>query len=250
MDFVRELSRAEREVENLDTFFGRLWNLISPLLSALIYYVFIYIVQGGHQGTPFFLHLVLGVFIFEFIMVAVMRGSTSIVGASGLINNTAFPKVLMPIGSTWTAFQLLIPALSIYIIFHLALRQPITLAGLQFIPGLILLTLFTAGLTMFAATAQVYFRDTNALAPFILRMLMFAAPVMYFPEQAKEVLGGKFIALLNPLFCLIQIVSGSAVRGDTFDAWTWIIASCWSIGMLLVGFSFLVTREGEFAARI
>ena len=65
-EFVLELSRAEREEEHLDTVFGQLWSVISPLLSAGIYYLFIFVVQGGHQGPEFFLHLVAGIFIFEF----------------------------------------------------------------------------------------------------------------------------------------------------------------------------------------
>ena len=62
--FVLELSRAERAEEQLDTFFGQLWTVISPLLSAAIYYLFIFVVQGGHQGPEYFLHLVAGIFIF------------------------------------------------------------------------------------------------------------------------------------------------------------------------------------------
>ena len=66
-EFVLELSKAEREEENLDTFFGQLWSVISPLLSAGIFYLFIFVVQGGHQGPELFLHLVAGIFISDFI---------------------------------------------------------------------------------------------------------------------------------------------------------------------------------------
>ena len=33
-EFVLELSRAERAEEHLDTVFGQLWSVLSPLLSA------------------------------------------------------------------------------------------------------------------------------------------------------------------------------------------------------------------------
>ena len=49
-EFVLELSRAERAEEHLDTVFGQLWSVLSPLLSAGVYYLFIFVVQGGHQG--------------------------------------------------------------------------------------------------------------------------------------------------------------------------------------------------------
>lgn len=248
--FVRALSRAERSEEQLDTVFGSLWSILSPLLSAAIYYLFIFVVQGGHQGRTFFLHLVAGIFIFEFISTAATRGSTSIVRAASLISNTSFPRALLPTADVLTAFKVFTPAMAVYSVFHLAIRQPISLATLQVIPAVVLMIVLSLGMAMFTATAQVYFRDTVALAPFVLRLLMFASPVLYYPEQAKEILGGPLLAILNPFFCVVEIFSGSLARGATFDIWTWLIACAWSFGFLIAGFVFLVTREGEFAARL
>ena len=248
--FVLELSRAERAEEHLDTVFGQLWSVLSPLLSAGVYYLFIFVVQGGHQGTEFFLHLVAGIFIFELVSTAGTRGATSIVRAGALINNTSFPRVLLPLTDILTAFRDLLPAMFIYAIFHFALSAPVYLASLQAILALVLLVMFASGLAMFASTAQVYFRDTQALMPFVLRLTMFLSPVLYFPEQAKALLDGRLLAIFNPVFCMVQIFSGSLVRGDTFDLWTWVIAIFWATASFIGGFWFLVSREGEFAARI
>ena len=249
-EFVIELSKAEREEEHLDTVFGQLWSVISPLLSAGIYYLFIFVVQGGHQGPEFFLHLVAGIFIFEFISTAATRGSTSIMRAGALINNTSFPRVLLPLTDVLTAFRVFIPSVFVFAVFQISLQVPLKVESLQAIPALILILLFTSGLAMFAAAAQVYFRDTQALMPFILRLTMFVSPVLYFPEQAKALFDGRLLTTLNPIFCMVQIFSGSIVRGDTFDVWTWLIAIFWAIVSFVGGFWFLVTREGEFAARI
>lgn len=249
-EFVLELSRAEREEEHLDTVFGQLWSVISPLLSAGVYYLFIFVVQGGHQGPEFFLHLVAGIFIFEFVSTAATRGANSIIRAGALINNTSFPRALLPLTDVLTAFRVFIPAMFVYAVFQLALQVPTSLAALQAVPALILIILFTSGLAMFAAAAQVYFRDTQALMPFVLRLTMFASPVLYYPEQAKALFDGRLLTTLNPIFCMVQIFSGSLVRGDTFDLWTWLIAIFWAVISFVGGFWFLVTREGEFAARI
>ena len=249
-EFVLELSRAEREEEHLDTVFGQLWSVISPLLSAGVYYLFIFVVQGGHQGPEFFLHLVAGIFIFEFVSTAATRGANSIIRAGALINNTSFPRALLPLTDVLTAFRVFIPAMFVYFVFQVALQMPTSLAALQAVPALLLIILFTSGLAMFAAAAQVYFRDTQALMPFVLRLTMFASPVLYYPEQAKALFDGRLLTTLNPIFCMVQIFSGSLVRGDTFDVWTWLIAIFWAVISFVGGFWFLVTREGEFAARI
>ena len=249
-EFVTEMSRVDRENEHLDTFFGKLWSIISPLLSAAVYYLFIFVIQGAHQGPERFLHLMLGIFIFEFLTTAATRGSNSIIGATGLINNTQFPRILLPLTQVLTSWRIFLPSLGVYAVFHVVLQQPITIYALQAIPALFLIIIFSTGLAMFASTAQVYFRDTASLMPFILRLVMFASPVLYFPEQAKEMLGGLFITMANPIFCMVEIFSGSIVRGGTFGIWTWLIASFWALLTFIGGFTFLVTREGEFAARL
>lgn len=249
-EFVLELSRAERAEEQLDTFFGQLWSVISPLLSAAIFYLFIFVVQGGHQGPKYFLHLVAGIFIFDFVSTAAARGSLSVMKAGALINNTSFPRALLPLSDVLTAFRVFIPSIFVFAVFQITLSVPIQVESLQAIPALFLIILFTSGLAMFAATAQVYFRDTQALMPFILRLTMFISPVLYFPEQAKALFDGRLLTIFNPLFCMIQIFSGSIVRGDTFDGWTWFMAIFWATVSFVGGFWFLVSREGEFAARI
>jgi teichoic acid transport system permease protein len=249
-EFVLELSKAERAEEHLDTVFGQLWSVLSPLLSAGVYYLFIFVVQGGHQGKDFFLHLVAGIFIFELVSTAGTRGATSIVRAGALINNTSFPRVLLPLTDILTAFRVFLPAMFIFAIFQIALGGTLYIASFQAILALGLLVMFASGLAMFASTAQVYFRDTQALMPFALRLTMFLSPVLYFPEQAKALLDGRFLAVFNPVFCMVQIFSGSLVRGDTFDIWTWVLAISWATLSFVGGFWFLVSREGEFAARI
>ena len=249
-EFVQELSRSERAEEQLDTVFGQLWSVISPLLSAAIYYLFIFVVQGQQQGREFFLHLMAGIFIFEFISTAAARGATSVVRAGALITNTSFPRALLPIADVITALRVFFPAMAVYFAFHIAIGQPFRIEMLQAVPAFLLILVFGCGVAMFASTAQVYFRDTVALLPFLLRLLMFASPVLFFPEQAKSIFTGHLLTLLNPIFCMIQIFSGSLVRADTFDHWTWIIACSWSFGAFVVGFLFLISREGEFAARV
>jgi hypothetical protein len=150
----------------------------------------------------------------------------------------------------FTAFRVFIPSIFVYALFQITLGVPIRVESLQAIPALFLIILFISGLAMFAATAQVYFRDTQALMPFILRLTMFISPVLYYPEQAKALFDGRLLTIFNPLFCMIQIFSGSIVRGDTFDGWTWFMAIFWATVSFVGGFWFLVSREGEFAARI
>jgi ABC-type polysaccharide/polyol phosphate export permease len=248
--FVHELANAERRAEHLDTVFGNLWIVLSPLFMAAIYFLLIFVLQGSHQGSAYFLHLVAGIFLFNFISIAAARGASSITSAGRLIMNTSFPRALLPITATWAALIQFLPTMIVYFIFHIVLRQPFGWAMLSAIPALGLVIVFTAGLSMITATAQVYFRDTKSLLPFVMRIWMYITPVLYLPGKIAELSSLTWLQWANPLFKTFEIWAGSIVRLETFSASTWIVASTWSFGFFILGALLLLSREGEFAVRL
>lgn len=248
--FVYELASAERRAEHLDTVFGNLWSVISPLFMAGIYYLLIFVLQGSHQGTEYFLHLVAGIFLFNYISIAAARGANSITGAGRLIMNTSFPRALLPITASWAALIQFFPTMIIYFVFHLVAGEPFGWAMLQAIPALFLVVVFTTGFAMIVATAQVYFRDTRSLLPFVTRIWMYITPVLYFPELLSSLTSLTWLTWANPLFYSVEIWSGALVRLDTFSMATWVIAIAWSFASFLIGFFLLLSREGEFAVRL
>ena len=248
--FVHELANAERRAEHLDTVFGNLWTIISPLFMAGIYFLLIFVLQGSHQGSAYFLHLVAGVFLFNFISIAAVRGASSITSAGRLIMNTSFPRALLPLTATWAALIQFLPTMIVYVIFHLILRQPFGLMMLQAIPALLLVIFFTAGLSMVTATAQVYFRDTKSLLPFVLRIWMYITPVLYLPSKIQELPSLTWLQWVNPLFRVFEIWAGSLVRLETFSWSIWLTAILWAVGSFLFGMLLLLSREGEFAVRL
>lgn len=248
--FVHELANAERRAEHLDTVFGNLWTILSPLFMAAIYYLLIFVLQGSHQGSPYFLHLVAGIFLFNFISIAAARGASSITSAGRLIMNTSFPRALLPITATYAALIQFLPTMLVYFVFHIVLRQPFGWNMLQAIPALLLVVLFTAGLSMITATAQVYFRDTKSLLPFVMRIWMYITPVLYLPGKIQELGSLMWLQWANPLFRVFEIWAGSLVRLETFSLTIWLTAAIWSVATFAFGFLLLLSREGEFAVRL
>ena len=248
--FIYELSRAEERVDQMDTFFGRLWSVLSPLFMAGIYYLLVIVLSGGKQGPEFFLHLVTGVFIFNFISTAAVRSSKSITGSGRLIMNTAFPRALLPLTQTWIAFRQLMPSLIILCLFFQIFGLAWKIQMIYAIPGIALAFIFTAGLSMLTATSQVYIRDTRNLLPFVMRIAMYLSPVLYFPEQIKTLTDKPWLTSLNPVFAIIEVTSGSFARAESFPLQIWLVAIFWSIVSLVAGSLLLLSREGEFAVRI
>uniref|UniRef100_UPI003FA6F6D7 ABC transporter permease n=1 Tax=Streptomyces sp. CA2R106 TaxID=3120153 RepID=UPI003FA6F6D7 len=80
---------------------GQLWQVMTPLLNAAVYYLIFGILIGTHRGVDNFIaFLVTGVFIFTFTQSSVLSGVKSISGNLGLIRALHFPRASMPIAFT------------------------------------------------------------------------------------------------------------------------------------------------------
>lgn len=247
---MHEFSLSQRRLEHMDTFFGQLWTIMSPLFMAVVYYALIFIINGGHQGSAFFVHLISGVFFFSFISTTARRSATSITGAGRLIMNAAFPRAILPLTETWTAFLQVLPAFVVLLVLQFSILHNFGWQLLLAIPALFSAFIFATGLGMVLATANVYFRDTVAILPYITRLWMYASPVLYLPETVFKMTSHDWLLSLNPIFDTLRIWSGSIVQLQTFGWQTWAISFAWGIGMFIFGSLLFLSREGEFAVRI
>jgi ABC-type polysaccharide/polyol phosphate export permease len=116
------------------------------------------------------------------------------------------------------------------------------------IPLLALLLVMASGLAMIVSALQVYFRDLKNLMPYLLRVWLFASPVLYFADQMPEKY--RFLLDVNPLGQLLSAWSDVINLGQAPSTHELIVASAWAFGLLIIGFLFFVSREREFAVRL
>jgi teichoic acid transport system permease protein len=246
--FAVELSRTKLRAQHFNTVFGQLWLVLNPLLLAGVYFVLVDILRGGSSREGFFAHLVAGIFAYHLVSDAVRQGTKSVVSGGRLILNTAFPRVLLPLGSVISAVKRFLPCLVIYVPVHIVSGLPVDLNLLWLLPLLGLLVVMASGLAMIVGALQVYFRDLKNFMPYLLRVWLFASPVLYFADEMPEKY--RFLLDLNPLGQLLSAWSDVINLGGTPSGRELIVASAWAFGTLIVGFLFFVSREREFAVRL
>jgi len=246
--FAYELSSSSLRSDHFDTAFGQLWLVLNPLLLGLVYYVLVDILSPTAKGADFFAHLLAGLFAFYFISGSIQTGSKSVVGGGKLILNTAFPRVLLPLSSTLTAFMRFLPTFAVYIVVHIVAGLPFGWHLLWLGPILAVLILFALGASMLFATLQVYFRDTSSFLPYFLRIWLYLSPILYYPEDVPERL--QPVVHINPLFSILGNLSEVLVEGRAPDLGTFGISVAWAVTTFALGFLFFVSREREFAVRL
>jgi ABC-type polysaccharide/polyol phosphate export permease len=246
--FAIELSRTKLRAQHFNTLFGQLWLVLNPLLLASVYFVLVDILRGGSNQPGYFAHLVAGIFAYHLVADAVRDGTKSVVSGGRLILNTAFPRVLLPLASVISACKRFLSTLVIYLPVHLVSSRPVGTELLWVIPLVVLLVVMASGLAMIVAALQVYFRDLKNLMPYLLRIWLFASPVLYYAEEMPQKY--KFLLNVNPLGQLLSAWSDVINLGRAPSTTSLVIASAWAFGLLIAGFLFFVSREREFAVRL
>ena len=247
-EFAYELSWTNLRAQHFNTVFGQFWLVINPLLLALIYFVLVDILRRGSRGTDFFAHLMAGLFAFTMVNQAVTQGAKSVTSGGRLILNTAFPRMLLPLSAVLTAVLRFLPTTAVYAAVHVAAGLPIGW-HLLWVPVLFaLLAVFTVGATSLIAAATVYFRDISSFLPYVMRIWLYASPVLYYIEDVPRRF--HLITDLNPLAPILGAWGDVLTRGEPPSAGRLALGAAWSAAVFVVGVLFFISREREFAVRL
>jgi ABC-type polysaccharide/polyol phosphate export permease len=247
-EFAYELSRTTLRSQNFDTLFGKLWLVLNPLLLSAVYFVLIDIVRGGRSGPGFLAHLVAGVFAYHYVSGALRLAVRSVTSGGKLIMNSAFPRALLPLSAVVTAFKEFLPTAVIYVPIHLASGLPVGPQLLWIIPLTAILTALAAGFSMLVAALQVYFRDLKSLLPYVLRVWLYASPVLYFTSTVPP--RYHWLLVANPLASTLSAWSDVLYSGHAPTTWSLVVGVTWAVVVLVGGGLFFISRERDFAVRI
>jgi len=254
--FAFELARTTMHAANTDTVFGQLWLVINPLLLSLVYYLLVGVIGGSTSDKPyFFATLTSGLFLYSFITGSLSAGVTSVTQGGRLILNTPFPKMLLTLSTTYTAFRRYLPTLLVYAVIHFIFIKHITWHALWMVPILVISAVTGLGLANIFATLQVYFRDTASFLPYFIRIWLYLSPVLWTVPMAgekvahfKEVLVAAGPA--NPLFGVLAMQGRVLIEGKEPDPVFVLYAVLWALALFVLGSWLLMSREREFAVRL
>jgi teichoic acid transport system permease protein len=247
-DFAREMAKTTLQAQHFNTAFGQLWLVLNPLLLAGVYFILVDILRGGANRPGFFAHLLAGIFAYHLVSDAVRQAVKSVTGGGRLILNTAFPRALLPLSSVITAFMRFLPCLLIYVPVHLISGLPINASLLWVLPLVALLLILASGMAMLVAAGQVYFRDLKNFLPYVLRVWLYASPVLYFANEVPA----KYepILKINPLGGLLTAWSDVINQGVAPSTESMLLSCGWAFAIFAVGALFFISREREFAVRL
>ena len=203
---TRTLAVMDFKVRFYDSALGYLWTLMKPLLFfGVLYVVFSLIVRIGDDVEHYPAMLISGIVLFFFFSESTGKGVTSVVDSENLVRKIHFPRMVIPLSSVLTnTFFLLLNLIAVFVFFAID-RVEIRASWVQLPLLLILLFLFTTGVTMLLSVLYVPARDIKPIWEVASQALFYLTPVLYpislVAEQHEKLAN---LVMVNPIAAIIQ----------------------------------------------
>ena len=237
-NFIMGFATARNVAMYTEAKLGQLWQVLAPLLNAGVYFlIFGLIIRGVSRGVPDYLpFLVTGVFVFSFTQRTFISTSKVITDSLPLIRALKFPRAALPLAYVMIELQQMAMSMAVLIVLILAEGEPVTWHWLLVLPALLLLTMFNAGIGMFAARTGARVNDFAQLLPFLMRTWLYLSGVIYsiqlfVVEHSQNHGWATTLLQLNPAAIFITLVRQSLLksqRESAFGAHHFDAAKCYA----------------------
>lgn len=248
-DFIAELANARSTAQYSDSLLGRIWQLITPLLNAAIYFFIFGVLLGTRKGIENFpAFLVAGVFAFNFMQVSVTSAAGSIPRHDRLIKAVHFPKLVVPLATVMQQIQQYVVSLFVLLIVVVVTGEPITFMWLALPFVVALQVLFTAGLSLIVTRWGARSRDISQLLPFFTRTWRYVSGVFFSISVMTATMHSAVgTALqLNPGAIYIDLVRDSLMASQSMDPIIWIMGVVWAFGFFALGLVYFYRGEKRY----
>ncbi|MCP3753810.1 ABC transporter permease [Streptomyces sp. TBY4] len=252
--FIIAFSRAKLMAQYSQAKLGQIWQVATPLLNALVYYLIFGLILGASKGIakhdyiPF---LVIGVFVFTFTQSSLMAGVRAIPGNIGLVRALHFPRASLPISFSLQQLQQLMFSMIVVFVVTIGFGNYPSLSWLLVIPALVLQFAFNTGLALIFARMGSKTPDLAQLMPFVTRTWMYTSGVMF---SIKVMLEDKpaWIAdllLWNPAAIYMDLIRFALIDGygrENLPPHVWAFAIGWAVVIGLGGFVYFWKAEERY----
>lgn len=260
-DLLKNLTQRELRARYRRSVLGWGWSLLQPALMTLVYSIMLtkFLKVTPEPGHPSGIHiyaffLLSGMLQYNFFSASLSTGMGSIANAGSLVTRVWFPRLLLPLSSVISLGVTLLIELGILTVAVTVVTQKFILHLLPIVLLLVLLLgLFTFGITLWLAACNVRYRDVEYLTTVFLLAYFYMTPIMYPPSFVpdSEAFGTSItwrqIVLVNPMarFAMAFRNVFYDVTLPGLNTMLWLVG--WSLVSAYFGTRFFVRRADRFA---
>jgi teichoic acid transport system permease protein len=262
--FIWAFASAKNIAMYTESRLGQVWQVLTPLLNATVYYLIFGLLLGVSRGLPhntFIPFLVCGVFVFTFTQRSVQSGAKSVGDNLSLIRALHFPRASLPLAYTIIELQQLLVSMVVLFVIVLGFGEPLTLDWLLLVPVLVMQVLFNVGMSLILARIGAFNRDIQQLLPFVMRTWLYFSGIIYSLSglmKSSKIHAHPWIGHVleaNPGYIYVELSRLSILdsyRGYVHEklheqtAHLWWYGLGWAVVVFVVGFWFFFRAEERY----
>jgi ABC-2 type transport system permease protein len=209
---LRVLVHRDLSVKYQQSILGYLWSLIEPLTLAVIYW-FIFGLLFDTQlvgGGSYSMFIISGIFAWAWFNSAINESTNALTGQSRLVTTINLPREVFPIGKVIGRFAEFLAGVPILLGAAFLFNASISWRTFVGLPLAVLLQFaLLTGISLLLSAATVMLRDVERFVRLVVRVLFYAAPIIYPLNKVYEstALPGwaKRLYLADPLVGIFQL---------------------------------------------
>ncbi len=210
-ELIRNLVIRDLKVRYKDSVLGVLWSLMNPLMMMVVFTIVFTVMTPVAAIEKFPVFLLCGLLPWNFFSSSVMGSTTSVVGNAALIKKVYFPREVLPLSMILANLVHFLIAMIVLFGMILIFRIPLTI-WIIYLPLIIFIqVIFTMGISLFLATINVFYRDTQQIMDVLMLAWFFFTPIFYpigILPQSYQLLGitldvRRLVYIVNPMASLI-----------------------------------------------
>jgi lipopolysaccharide transport system permease protein len=234
------------KVRYKQTALGATWAVIQPFFTMVVFSLFFGHLAGmKSDGLPYPIFSFAALVPWSFFANGLSQSSNSLVGSSNLITKVYFPRLIIPLASSFSGVVDFLIAFAVLIVMMLYYSLLPTL-NVLWLPLFFLLAMVTSlGVGLWLSALNVEYRDVRFIVPFITQFWLFVTPIAYpsslLPEPWHTLYG------LNPMVGVVEGFRWALLGTKTAPGPIIAVSSVAAIVILITGAFYFRRMEKTFA---
>lgn len=247
-DLLKQLVFRDIKLKYRRSFLGYLWSVLNPLLIMAVMTV-VFSTMFSRNIANFPVYLFTGQLMFNFMNQSTHQAITAISGNAALLKKVYIPKYIFVFSKITSGLVDFLFSCVALVIVMIVTKAPFSWHNLLFPLVVLQLYVFSLGLGMFLAQANVFFRDIQYIYNAVTTAWMYVTPIFYPLEAVPESLQWG-ITHFNPMYFYIAQFRALIYYGRFPEVKLILAGSCVALMMLVVGAICFERNQGRFILHI
>lgn len=186
---------------------GILWVVIQPVVTVLIFTVFVgHALSVPSAGLPYPVFVFSGLLFWTLFSASINNAGNSMTSNAPIIKKIYFPRIIIPISSVLVSCVDFIFSFGVFIVLliYYGVRVELTTVLWSWPAAFLLILTSTLGVSCWLAALNVKYRDVRFVIPFALQVGLFVSPVIY-PVSIFDNPWVGYVLAVNPLHGAIML---------------------------------------------